>query len=280
MERSWWYRLTVILLFFGINSSAQILPAVLDLDTYGVTTRRLNLPTAASSTTPNHAIHVGRVNTTQNMTVECWARFNDITTPHNGNGQWLVNERVGTATNANDSFNYQLFYSKPLKIFRLALRNNSNTATFNSGQTSDSTGLNLQSNTWYHVAGVCDCTSIVDTCQLTVYINGVAGTTAKYYEPIGRFIPANNSLAIGAGGWTLTTSVATATYGQIDEVRIWDHARTSEQINRYMKKRLRCPESGLVAYYTLNEGSGSTGADCAGTAQNVTLVNNAAFITN
>ena len=123
MERSWWYKLTVILLFFCINSSAQVLPAVLDLDTYGVTTRRLNLPTAASSTTPNHAIHVGRVNTTQNMTVECWARFNDITTPHNNNGQWLVNERI-TIT---DSFNYQIYYSKPLKRFALTVRNNTNT---------------------------------------------------------------------------------------------------------------------------------------------------------
>jgi hypothetical protein len=275
MERSWWYRLTVILLFFGINSSAQILPAVLDLDIYGVTTRRLNLPTAASSNTPNHAIHVGRVNTTQNMTVECWARFNDITTPHNINGQWLVNERIVSL----DSFNYQLYYSKPLQRIALDMRNNSQNSFFQSGQASDSTGLNLQSNTWYHVAGVCDCTSIADTCQLTVYINGVAGTTAKFYEPVGRFIPANNSLVIGNAGFTRGTQ-GTATYGQIDEVRIWDHARTSEQINRYMKKRLRCPESGLVAYYTLNEGSGSTGADCAGTAQNVTLVNNAAFITN
>lgn len=275
MERSWWYRLTVILLFFVINSNAQVLPAVLDLDTYGVTTRRLNLPTAASSTTPNHAIHVGRVNTTQNMTVECWVRFNDITTPHNNNGQWLVNERIVSV----DSFNFQLYYFKPRKRFIFDARNSANTAFYVSGQVSDSTGLNLQSNTWYHVAGVCDCTSIPDTCQLTTYINGVAGTTGKYYEPIGRYIPANNSLAIGVGGWR-TGDLGTATYGQIDEVRIWDHARTSEQINRYMKKRLRCPESGLVAYYTLNEGSGTTGGDCAGTAQNVTLQNNAAFITN
>lgn len=268
MERSWWYRLTVILLFFGINSSAQILPAVLDLDTYGVTTRRLNIPTAASSTTPNYARYTGATLTTQNITVECWARINNVNSTHNTQ-EYIISDRA--------PLNYEITYQRANKRIIFRVRNNPNTINLTSGDpATDSTLQNIQSNTWYHIAGVCDCTSIVDTCQLTVYIDGVAGTTAKFYEPNGR-LTTSTQLTVGTAS---ITNINEAFYGQVDEIRLWDHARTSEQINRYMKKRLRCPESGLVAYYTLNEGSGSTGADCAGTAQNLTLFRNAAFITN
>jgi hypothetical protein len=272
MERSWWYRLTVILLFFGINSSAQILPAVLDLDTYGVTTRRLNIPAVTVAPT-NYAISLERVNTSQNMTVECWVNINQFATSTNLNS--IILERIVSL----DSFNFQLAYRPPVRNFELAVRDNNSTNLWRSGIAADSSLFNIQINTWYHVAGVCDCTSIVDTCQLSIYVNGIKGTTTNFYAPNGRFIPATNRLTIGVSGWAIN-SIGLQLRGQIDEIRIWDHARTSEQINRYMKKRLRCPESGLVAYYSLNEGSGSTGADCAGTAQNVTLVNNAAFITN
>jgi len=45
--------------------------------------------------------------------------------------------------------------------------------------------------------------------------------------------------------------------GFMDEVRIWDHARTEEQIKRHMNTKLTGWETGLVARYSMDKGSGT-----------------------
>jgi len=49
--------------------------------------------------------------------------------------------------------------------------------------------------------------------------------------------------------------------GKIDEFRIWNHVRAADQIKRYMNVRLTGKETGLVAYYPMDEGTGSTAFD-------------------
>jgi hypothetical protein len=49
--------------------------------------------------------------------------------------------------------------------------------------------------------------------------------------------------------------------GGIDEVRIWNVARTREQIQNDMHWELSGSEPGLVAYYKFNEGSGQSASD-------------------
>ena len=44
--------------------------------------------------------------------------------------------------------------------------------------------------------------------------------------------------------------------GVIDEVRIWNTARTKKQIKRYMNRPLRGDEDNLVAYWKFDEDSG------------------------
>jgi hypothetical protein len=46
--------------------------------------------------------------------------------------------------------------------------------------------------------------------------------------------------------------------GQIDEVRIWNVARTQAEIQANMYTALQGNESGLVAYYDFEEGFGTT----------------------
>lgn len=53
--------------------------------------------------------------------------------------------------------------------------------------------------------------------------------------------------------------------GNITEVRLWNVARTQAEIQADMNKRLTGNETGLVAYYPLNEGAGTTVTDNAGT---------------
>ena len=58
------------------------------------------------------------------------------------------------------------------------------------------------------------------------------------------------SLYIGVGdskSWFCT--------GAIDEIRIWEVARTEEEINEFMMKVLNGDEEGLNAHYTFNEGN-------------------------
>ena len=55
--------------------------------------------------------------------------------------------------------------------------------------------------------------------------------------------------------------------GGMDDIRIWDIERTQEEIQASMCQKLSGTESGLVAYYPLDEGSGSTAADLVGSLE-------------
>ncbi len=52
-------------------------------------------------------------------------------------------------------------------------------------------------------------------------------------------------------------------HGLIDEVRIWNVARTEEQIQASWNRSLRGDEPGLVGYWPLNEGSGQAIMDAS-----------------
>ncbi|MGD9700688.1 LamG domain-containing protein [Acinetobacter sp.] len=61
--------------------------------------------------------------------------------------------------------------------------------------------------------------------------------------------------------------------GQIDEVRIWNTARTSSEIRENMMRQLDGNESGLLAYYRLNETTGTVVYDATSNGHNGTLIN-------
>ena len=63
--------------------------------------------------------------------------------------------------------------------------------------------------------------------------------------------------------------------GKIDEVRIWNIARASDEISNYMDSTLSGTENGLVAYYGFNEGSGIILNDLTGNGHNGTVVGGA-----
>jgi hypothetical protein len=61
--------------------------------------------------------------------------------------------------------------------------------------------------------------------------------------------------------------------GGIDEVRIWDYARSQTEIQDYMNKCLNGLEQGLVGYYKIEEGSGTTVNDNSLSAVSGTMMN-------
>ena len=60
---------------------------------------------------------------------------------------------------------------------------------------------------------------------------------------------------------------------QIDEVRIWDDARTQSEIRANMHAELSGSESNLVAYYKMSNGSGTSLTDNSSNSNTGTLTN-------
>ena len=108
--------------------------------------------------------------------------------------------------------------------------------------------------TWYHIAVVFD--SSLPSNQVKLYVDGAlyAQTTWNYtLTPtdanvyVGGYDGFNNGFNTGANSRFLQ--------GNIEELRIWNVARTPEQINGSRNCELAGPESGLVAYYNFNQGN-------------------------
>ncbi|HAS44438.1 MAG TPA: hypothetical protein DCS93_28425 [Microscillaceae bacterium] len=91
---------------------------------------------------------------------------------------------------------------------------------------------------WHHVAVVRNGTAI------TVFLDGIQ----RYTDNWGTV--GTGAIWVGAendgGGFYFT--------GEIDEVRIWDDARTQDEIIANMNQSLAGSEANLVAYYNMNQG--------------------------
>ena len=101
----------------------------------------------------------------------------------------------------------------------------------------------IQLNKWYHIAGVIDAKRNV----MRLFINGVeVGTTD--FKGQESFYESRKPLRIG---WTHEEERPTQSpfVGLIDEVRIWNVARTGAEIRSDMNSQLTGDESGLIAYW-------------------------------
>lgn len=104
----------------------------------------------------------------------------------------------------------------------------------------------LTASQWYHVAFVRNAAGTGGS----VYINGSLeriGTLGG-----GSLVTAN--IVIGR----LTTSSGSGFRGLIADVRVWNYARTQQEIADSLTSRLTGSESGLIHYWRLNDGSGAT----------------------
>ncbi|MEM7116269.1 MAG: choice-of-anchor D domain-containing protein [Chloroflexota bacterium] len=100
-------------------------------------------------------------------------------------------------------------------------------------------GVALPPGDWHHLAAV------VQSGSWTIYLNGeIIGTGS------GAPTAPTTTLSIGSN------HAGTDNFdGAIDEVRIWTVARSQAQIQANMSSRLTGGESGLVAYYTFDQGA-------------------------
>ena len=111
------------------------------------------------------------------------------------------------------------------------------------------------SETWHHLA------LTYDGSNMILYIDGIeAGSTGAYGQITNEFSPFN----IGRLVWQTTNFDLD---GQVDEVSLWNLALTEQQVQDYMYADLT-GEEGLVGYWKLNEGTGSTAYDSSDEGNN------------
>jgi len=103
-------------------------------------------------------------------------------------------------------------------------------------------------NTWVHVAFVYDGSNQI------IYVNGVVTSTVATTGVVTVNPSFNSGLVIGAR-YTTSTQFTNSQFG---EVRIWNVARTQSEIQNNMSAVLSGSELGLLAYYTFQDGTGSS----------------------
>lgn len=186
------------------------------------------------------------LNITGPVTVELWLYFTDPQLQYKRFvvRQWETSYNLGVGAFTNSV------------LFGMAPNGNLNNTVQTGGVGVLTTGA------WNHVAGTWD----GDT--LRIFVNG---------EPVAKKAWVNNSVA-GSGFPTILGSDqvfgSTRFYdGVMDEVRIWNVARTKQEIRDNMYRELETPELelNLMAYYRFNEGMGQTSVDLSQKNNTATL---------
>lgn len=117
----------------------------------------------------------------------------------------------------------------------------------------------FQPNSWYHIAFVYDGTGSTNADKLKLYVNGQLKTlTFNGSAPVivtSLKIPLTESVRIGGSG------LGEYFDGAVDNVSIWNISRSVSDIQGDYLNELNGNESGLVAYWKMNEGTGTTVAD-------------------
>jgi len=106
-------------------------------------------------------------------------------------------------------------------------------------------------NRWYHVAGIIDAKSDV----MRILINGVEMASRDFGKDIRL-----SALPLRIG-WSHAEGVGCSFAGLIDEVRLWNIARTQEEIQSTMHTTLSGKEPGLVGYWRFEARPGAQRRD-------------------
>ncbi|MCD4698921.1 MAG: DNRLRE domain-containing protein, partial [Bacteroidales bacterium] len=175
---------------------------------------------------------------TNAITLEAWVY------PNVEDTQYLIKKAIQEVTDG-----YELSLSSPSssageKRFFVRFNQSSSGNTFRlNSLTQYQTGI------WTHVAATYD----GDTIR--IYLNGIEDNSMP-----ASILINTNDLILGIGA----QSNGTVNFnGQMDEVRIWDAARTIDEIRYDMYREIPDPllETNLVAYFRFNEGSGQLVTD-------------------
>ncbi len=138
-----------------------------------------------------------------------------------------------------------------------------------SGQLDFGSTSRVDDGNWHHVAGV------FDNGTVSIYIDGVLDASTTTGTTFGSSVTRYGFLGIGSEATSFDGSKGPTDEfnGEMNEVRIWNTARTAAQIANNKDICLTGSETGLTAYYNFNEASGTTLNDITGNGYTGTLSN-------
>ena len=166
---------------------------------------------------------------TSARTVEAWIQTSANADPNNGGLQQVISD-WGTMTTGS-RFTFNVLFNNGLRIEVQGSGLNS-TKAINDGQ-------------WHHVAAVFDPNA---TYKYRLLVDGKLDTFGNISTPLNT---------VSAVAFTVGRRIDNIHnfLGKIDEVRVFNYARTDSAIKADMRREFCSSVSGLVAYYKLNEGT-------------------------
>ena len=156
-------------------------------------------------------------------------------------------------------------------IFGIRASDNVLCADFEEGAAGASPSLNhpiagatpIGIGSWHHVAAT------YDGSTWKLYLDGNLDASLTVGQPVA----AASTVAASLASALLSTGAAAGFFdGAVDEVRVWNVARTQDQIQSTANVPIDASASGLVARWSLDEGWGPSFAGSAGTSVNGTLM--------
>ena len=170
---------------------------------------------------------------TTSFTFEAWVSFDQVSRTTDG-WDW---ECLFAKSRYTESYGLMLLTDGANKLLRFYH------AGFGTNIT-DYTWNTVTTNQWYHVAVT------LSSTETNIYIDGVKVQTQV---ASGSLTPNSNPLRIGAGA--TGGGDPYPLQGMMDEVRLWDFAKTETEINQSMSCQLDGKEVGLVLNFDLNQGT-------------------------
>ncbi len=126
----------------------------------------------------------------------------------------------------------------------------------------------IELNTWTHIAGVIDAKNDI----IKLFIDGIE-VSNKNFKGVKSIYNSKLPLRIG---WTQEEIPTHASVnGLIDEVRVWNIARTEDEISTDMNKQLNGDEPGLVGYWKFDEEENGQITDATPNKNDGKLIGNA-----
>lgn len=243
----------------------------------------VGFPMLAAETTgaiTSYITSTGNGTSTGNLTLEAWVRPRAL--PSSGNNAALI-AKWNTADESNSSFRLRINSAGQVYLDVASVGSSTTVENF--------AGPVLTANTWSHIA-----------VSYTFTTSPSNGETVKFFQDGDPYSSTTNSVTGTAAGIKYTSvpdfyvgadlnssTVADAFNGDIADVRVWEEARTPEQIRSYFQTRLSADSTDtsiddLVVNWRLDAESldssnglaftsaAATGKGTAGTVHSTTLV--------
>jgi len=239
----------------ALLSSAQ--SASPDYQNYALDFNNNDYVRIGSSSDINSGIH-------SQHTVEAWFRTNN----KNSNTKQVIYEQGGTTRGLN-------IYIQSGRLYVGGWNRRSSESNWSG--TWDYT-TNIVNNTWHHVALTLSGGSSVTNNVLKLYLDGsnvVSGAGSRLWG----HNPANIGRTVSGSRYHNGTGNGYTFNGKIDEVRIWNVARSQSEINALKDTVLNGDEPYLTAYYNFQENTGGSANDTQTQSNNDGIISGATWTT-